>query len=314
MLGKNSFRSEGTITLLSDVYRTINTNSHGVVDVAHGTTLWWRSAFHSLMRVVGDMPVEELTPAMVSQWYARLMETHQVNSANNYVHSVKCAYYRLMRRGLAEYNPACYIQLAPPDPHLPAAATLETYLAMRDQADLRQRAILSFVWGTGCRISEVSAVKLAKLEFWYQDDTLCMASEIFGKHKRRRPDRAKRVVYADDIQAHDVHTYYESVISLGRPYLFTSEDGRNPMPVATIRNNWLAMAKAAGLDSDVVFNPHSFRHAFAYRKRADGYPLEWISQWLGHADPQFTAKFYGDKTEHESRRRFFKPPPAPAVR
>lgn len=309
--GSTTLNTDRTNMRLTEVYEAVSRNAGGIIDVADGTTIWWKTAFTNLARFAGDVHIHEITPAILTAWYSNLLITHQINGANSYMQSVKTAYYRLMRRGLASDNPACYIQCLPPDPHVPAAATLETYLAMRQYADLKRRAIVSFVWGTGCRISEVCSIRLNKLEFWQQDDALCMAAEIFGKHPRRRPGRAKRTVYADGLQATDVHDYYIHIVNAppGREYLFTNEDGMLPIAKSAVRWAWSQVVKDCNFTEDVTCNPHSFRHAFAYRKRAEGYPLEWISQWLGHTDPAFTAKFYGDKSEPESRKRFFRPPP-----
>jgi len=99
-----------------------------------------------------------------------------------------------------------------------------------------------------------------------------------------------------------------------RPYsrndaLFTDRTGDKPIPIPTLHSILRKMSLAAELPPNVVCNAHAFRHAFAYRKRREGYPLEWISEWLGHSDPAFTAKMYGDKSEPEIRRRYFEPPP-----
>ncbi len=55
-------------------------------------------------------------------------------------------------------------------------------------------------------------------------------------------------------------------------------------------------------------NAHAFRHAFAIRQLNAGHDLAIVSQWLGHANPEFTARAYAIRHEHELRKKYFEKP------
>ncbi len=109
---------------------------------------------------------------------------------------------------------------------------------------------------------------------------------MVGKHHRRLSiDHAGRYLYAEGLEATAVADWLTA-----RPYsrndaLFTDRTGDKPIPIPTLHSILRKMSLAAELPPNVVCNAHAFRHAFAYRKRREGYPLEWISEWLGHSDP-----------------------------
>ena len=279
--------------------------------VSPRTVDWWRKSLNVLIERLGDdRPVEDITRLDMEHWHQSLLGRMSPVTANNYLRAARIVFNRLENLGYLAGNPAALIPPAPQPPNRPQAIRRETYCAMYAVADVRARAVLALLWGTGARIGELPTITLKGLELWEEEGRPRLAAFVVGKHHRRLSiDHAGRYLYASDEEAAAVGQWLAV-----RPYsrndaLFTDRTGDKPIPIPTLHSILRKMSLAAELPPNVVCNAHAFRHAFAYRKRREGYPLEWISEWLGHSDPAFTAKMYGDKSEPEIRRRYFEPPP-----
>jgi site-specific recombinase XerD len=299
---------------LTDAAAVAGRNAGGIKDVADSTLVWWSEAARNLSRFLADgapVAVDEITPDHILEWRAWQLDCGlSAVTANNRLRALRIVYNRLLKMNLVADNPAAHVLYAPQKPHSPQACKISTYCRLRTVAGVREQAILALLWGTGCRIGELPSMTLDTLEIWQENGRFRLAVVAVGKYQRRRSiEKATRYVYADGREVEDVRRWLEERRATGR-YLFPDKSGKEATTSNTLHSIFHHLRLAAGIDPrKVVSNPHSFRHAFAYRKRRQGYPIEWISQWLGHSDPMFTAKMYGDKSEPEIRRRFFEPPP-----
>lgn len=64
-----------------------------------------------------------------------------------------------------------------------------------------------------------------------------------------------------------------------------------PPALATLERFCAHVAGLARLGR--TLHPHDFRHTFISINLAAGEPLEWVSRYVGHASPSFTARVYG---------------------
>lgn len=296
---------------LSSAASAAGTVAPGLPPISPRTFDWWRKSLAVLIAWLGrDCPAEDVARPDVERWHQSLLARMSPVTANNYLRAVKLVFNRLVKLGYLAENPAALIPPAPQPPNRPQAVKPEIYQRLLRVAPVRDRAILSLLWATGARIGELPTITLRGLEFWTEEEETRLAAFVVGKyHRRLSIDHAGRYLYAAGAEALAVREWLAA-----RPYgrndaLFPTRDGDGPMPVATIHSILRKLRIAAELPPDTICNAHAFRHAFAYRKRREGYPLEWISEWLGHSDPAFTARMYGDKSEPEIRRRYFEPPP-----
>jgi integrase len=279
----------------------------GVCTVSPRTVRWLEQSLEYLLRFA-NCEVGDISAEVVALWHRALLEYVSPTTANNYLRGVRVVMARLVNRDLLDDNPAAVVPYHPQPPHRPEAVTVETYHALLAVAGLRDAAIVSLLWGTGCRIGEIATISTETMDLWQENGEYRFAAAVVGKyHRRHGLGHATRYVYANDQEAEALRAWLVARPATSSPALFTSRDGRQPIPNSTIQSALRALKDRAGVDS--VCNPHAFRHAFAYRKRREGYPLEWISEWLGHSDPAFTAAMYGDKTEREIRNRYFARPP-----
>jgi len=139
--------------------------------------------------------------------------------------------------------------------------------------ELRDQAILEFMYATGARISEVSGLTLDQLQF--QEAQVL----IFGKGKK------ERIVPLHRLAIESLAKYYEQ----GRDILakpdspdnfFLSNTG-GVYAADSIRRMFKKTLKAAGVDAN--YNPHDMRHSFASDLLEGEADLRSVQEMLGHA-------------------------------
>ena len=147
----------------------------------------------------------------------------------------------------------------------------------RASLSLRNKLILAFLYGLGCRVSELISLDLQnfnEMEAWIS---------VVGKGNKQRLLPLPKDLYK-------LLTVY---LNKSRPFigknesscLFFNNKGRRPSRVDIWR--WLkAWSLKAGFDD--VKNPHSFRHGCATGLLDKGADLRSIQQLLGHLSIQTT--------------------------
>lgn len=155
----------------------------------------------------------------------------------------------------------------------------------------RDRAILEFLYSTGCRVSELIGVK--KSDVNWNDNTV----HLFGKGKKHRTSylNAKAVVAVKD---------YLKTRTDQNEYLFVSE--RQPHDCITkssVESVMRTISSRSGIGKRVT--PHVIRHTTATQAVNSGMPIEDISKLLGHASVATTmiyAKSHSSKVQSEHAR------------
>ena len=190
--------------------------------------------------------------------------------------------------GAVKSDPASVIagpKLARHLPHVLKHAEMERLLRVhsatdfagnpREQtdADMRDQAILEFLYASGARISEVAGLKLSDVDFSSH------LVRVFGK------GRKERIVPLHDTCLDALRLYLREA----RPALlngkvtdafFVSTRG-NPMSADSMRKMFKATVSAAGLDG--TLSPHDMRHTFATDLLDGEADLRSVQEMLGHA-------------------------------
>jgi len=135
---------------------------------------------------------------------------------------------------------------------------------------LRDKAIIEFLYSTGCRVSELCGVKKTDID-WNKKSV-----HLFGKGKKHRTSfiNAKSEV--------SLLAYLETRID-SNEYLFVSE--RNPhgqLKKDAIEKIVRQIATRASEHVQKPISPHILRHTFATQSLNSGMPVEDISRLLGH--------------------------------
>ena len=203
--------------------------------------------------------------------------------------TLKTFYAFLQLEGVVAESPAELITSARRDDAMPGTLSpeqVDRLLAApdgRSAVGVRDRALLELLYATGCRASEVSAMRLADLHL---AESFCTCR---GKgDKERVVPLGRRAVAA-------LRAWLE-----GPRKVFAARAGAAPSwAILSARGNRLSrmriweivreQADRAGIPSDI--GPHTLRHSFATHLVAGGVDLRHVQEMLGHASIATTQRY-----------------------
>ncbi|MGQ0637028.1 MAG: site-specific tyrosine recombinase XerD [Planctomycetaceae bacterium] len=149
---------------------------------------------------------------------------------------------------------------------LAAPASIDRYM-------LRDRALLTLLYATGCRASEVVNLTLRDVHL---DESFC---RCVGKGNK------ERLVSLNPITCRAIAAYlqHERPLLAGRaetPELLISRSGRRLTRIAV----WMLVKKyARRIGASAKVSPHTLRHSFATHMLAGGAEIRALQELLGHA-------------------------------
>lgn len=201
-------------------------------------------------------------------------------SAARHVSTTRSFFRFLVREGVLSASPVSAVKAPRIGRPLPKYLTLtqvERLLAAPDDRTLegiRDRAMLTLLYASGLRASEVVTLRLENVDanagFLY----------VLGKGGK------ERVVPVADVALASLKTY----LSQARPAflgkrvtnaLFLSRRGK-PITRQTLWNRIRRWALVSGIEERI--SPHTLRHSFASHLLAGGADLRAVQAMLGHAD------------------------------
>jgi integrase/recombinase XerD len=168
--------------------------------------------------------------------------------------------------------------------HLPKVLSPETVdriLAAptpQDRYPLRDRALLSLLYATGCRASEASSMQVKDVHL---EESFC---RCLGKGNKERIVSLNPVARAA-IEAYLAHERPHLAGRGGSQQLFLSRRGL-PLSRIMVWNIVKKYARRAGASPEV--SPHTLRHSFATHMLAGGAEIRALQELLGHASVQTT--------------------------
>ena len=231
---------------------------------------------------LGDRRLAGLTISELAEYPAWLREQALAStSVSRHVVSLKVFFRYLQLEGVLKDNQAALLSAQKLWQRIPTVLSPSEVdrLLVAPRKGLthwrRDRAILEMLYATGCRVSELSTLRLADLNL---DEKFCRCQGkgdkqrmvplgapacqvIAGYLERERPMLAKQREPAS-------------------PYLLLSSRGR----LLRRERIWEIVKKAAQVAGvDDKLSPHSLRHSFATHLLAGGADLRHVQEMLGHA-------------------------------
>jgi integrase/recombinase XerD len=264
--------------------------------------------YSSVLAGRGKTRLGDVTPADVAEFLASLREGDAehaalaVSSAARAVIAVRGLHAFAVAQGLADTDPAREVPPPAPPRRLPKAITLAEVERLLDAAgpapgdmsaaprQLRDRALLEFLYGTGARISEATGLDIDELQLG--SDPVARLIGKGGKH---------RVVPVGGYAARALEAY----LVRARPALAQSAaarraPGRGTSPAVflnarggrlTRQGAWGVLHAAAGLARLDGVSPHTLRHSFATHVLDGGADIRVVQELLGHASVTTTQVY-----------------------
>ena len=251
----------------------------------------------------GKGRLADVTSADVAEFLAKLREgddEHEglaVSSAARAVIAVRGLHAFAVAQGLSERDPAR--DVAPPmaPRRLPKAIALDEVERLLDAAgpgpdapaaeprQLRDRALLEFLYGTGARISEATGLDVDELQL--DADPVVRLEGKGGKH-RVVPvgSYAVRALEAYLIRARPALAAGSRRASVSPAVFLNARGGR-----LTRQGAWAVLHAAAGRAGLPDVSPHTLRHSFATHLLDGGADIRVVQELLGHASVTTTQVY-----------------------
>lgn len=184
--------------------------------------------------------------------------------------------------------PAPILDNTPAPAHVPVPKPPTAQRPYKAALELRNRALLEFMYACGARISEVSLLKLSQLDLRER----CV--RLWGKGNKERivPLHATCIkvleAYLDSarpVLLQQSHT----------PYVFVTASGSH-ISTDQIRNIFTRSVRNAGVQEHTT--PHDMRHTFASDLLEGGADLRSVQEMLGHASLSTTQIYTHLSFEH----------------
>lgn len=233
-----------------------------------------------------ETPVTQITVFHLRRYLMNLKQTGMADSTLDGIRSVICTFFGwLTKEGLLKTNPAA--NLSPikcqKKVRLPFTDTDIEKLKENCFTD-RDKALISFLLATGCRISEVCALNRNSIDFQNRQCT------VLGKGNK------ERTVFFDELTAMYLKRYFaqrkDNCVALFANHM------RERITPHGVRVQLCDIGKRAGIEN---VHPHRFRRTLATTLIDHGMPIQEVASVLGHDKLDTTMTYvYIDRTRVKS--------------
>ncbi|MBN1926304.1 MAG: tyrosine-type recombinase/integrase [Prolixibacteraceae bacterium] len=228
---------------------------------------------------IGDFEFKEVTSKQVRSWVVLLMNAGiNPKSVNRKLATLKSFYKFLMRRDLVESSPAQLVSSPKIPKRLPTFVQEENLNDLLDLGffpdtfqGLRDKTIVSLLYGTGIRLAELKNLRLSNINF--KEHTI----RVLGKRNKER-----------------IIPYPLSIEKPVKDYLQLREEinGKTEFLLLTSNGNqvydkliYRVVKKHLELVTTVAKkSPHVLRHSFATHLLNHGADLNAVKELLGHSN------------------------------
>lgn len=229
-----------------------------------------------------NKPVNTISKNDIRFFLMNYCQGKKDSTRNSITYYIKGLFTWLETEELIDKNPARKLELAKVPKRLRKSLNIEELERLRLACtDLRSRALLEFIFATGCRISEVSLTNIEDINFNTNE------LRVIGKGNK------ERIVFINDKCKLHLNNYLKSrtdtdpalFVTKGYPYHRLGKRG--------LEDIITAIAKRANFNKSVF--PHLIRHTMATLGFQSGAPLTTIQSLLGHTNPS-TTQIYAEQS------------------
>ncbi|SFT06107.1 tyrosine-type recombinase/integrase [Paenibacillus sp. BC26] len=250
--------------------------------------------FKMLVTELGDLEISEITLHLLKEYLAKQSERLKPSSLGHRIRFVRSIFRFAYEETYLTYNPSLKLREPKMDKRIPKFLMEEDIIHLKISCvTLRERALLEFLYCTGCRIGEVEKINVADLN-WEN----CSAI-VNGKGSKER-----EVYFTTECKVwlkKYIASREDSCIAL----FITNTSPIKRMAIPTLRWTLKRLADRGEVKANVY--PHRFRHTYACQLLDNGAPLDFIQGMLGHekaSTTQIYAQLRGER-RREMYRRFF---------
>lgn len=229
---------------------------------------------------VGDFHVKNVDAKLIRSWVVELMgQKLSERSVNRKVSTIKSFYKFLMKENVIDNNPAVLLPLPKIRKKLPFFVEennlqhlLDDGFFSEDFVGIRDKLIITLLYGTGIRLSEL--LKLKELDVNQRESTI----KVLGKRNKER-------VIPYPVSINKILNLYVNVknetIGSKTERLLVTESGKPAYEKLIYRVVKEYLAKVTLLEKK---SPHVLRHTYATHLLNKGADLNAVKELLGHSN------------------------------
>lgn len=227
---------------------------------------------------------------LLRRYLAELHKRNQRTSIARKLSALRTFFRYLVREGHLPGNPAEGLSTPKLSRYLPKTLSVDEAVALMERGygsgllDLRDRAIVELFYGSGLRVSELTALNVGSLDLREK------LVRVVGKGRKER-------ILPIGRNAHEaLVAYLDARRAPGDDApLFLNARGGRLTPRSVQRNLKTRLLKAR-IVKDI--SPHALRHSFATHLLDGGADLRAIQELLGHASLSTTQKYTRVSVDH----------------
>lgn len=225
--------------------------------------------------------IEDFSEKDIQQFilYLKKEKCLSAGTINNYISAIKFFYTYVLDK---EWNPKKVPRMKRTQ-KFPVIPSKEDILALLNATNnLKHKAILVLIYGSGLRVSEVAKLKI---------------SDICSKTMRVRVENAKhntnRYTILSDTALKVLREYFKEYFSSidysPEDWLFPGQNKDEYIHVKTIKNTVIKLRNQLEFDQNI--STHTLRHCFATHALENHVDPVYIQQMLGHKRLQTTLTY-----------------------
>lgn len=225
--------------------------------------------------------MENVTEQDIQQYilYLKRDKGLSAGTINNYISAIRFFYtYVLGKEWNSKKIPRMKRVI-----NFPVIPSKQEVLALLNATtNLKHKAILALIYGSGLRVGEVARLKIRDI----QSKTMCVRVE-HAKHG------TNRYTILSDTALEVLRKYFREYLysTNYKPddWLFPGQNKREHLNVKTIKNTMIKLRNRMRMDHNI--SAHTLRHCFSTHALEDGVDPVFIQQMLGHKNLQTTLTY-----------------------
>lgn len=224
---------------------------------------------------------------------------YSITSINRFISATRGLFAYCKKFGYLEKNVSLEIKTLKAPKHLPVFMTpteIDDMCESPEKKELlwesRDRAIFEMLYSSGCRVSELSSLKLSDLS------SDCTSAIVHGKGGKDR-----RVYFSPEA----VECFKKYLSERNALFPETSSTGGNPVQEIFVNQKgkklsshgvWYIVKRYSGIEgTNKPVSPHAFRHTFATTMLNNGADIRVVQELLGHSTISTTQRYTHVTTE-----------------
>ncbi|WP_461206905.1 site-specific tyrosine recombinase/integron integrase [Clostridium sp. DL1XJH146] len=215
-------------------------------------------------------PVAAITTIDLRRFLAQRCGSLKKSSTNGQITMLKTFFGWLADEGYIPNNPAKKLKKVKQPKRVRQALSKKEIEQIRFACITeRDRALVEFMYSTGCRLSELVKTNVSDIN--WNERTLFVVGK--GDKEREISFDAKAELY--------IQKYLDSRKDNNDALFVATKGNHNRLGGRSIERDIEKIARRAGISKPV--SPHVFRHSFATHMLNSGVPMHIVQEWLGHS-------------------------------